>query len=233
MQPFKKDKLWILCQDELKPAISGDWFEQAFWLNQGRLLGANSGRGSAWVIKSEYGKWVLRHYYRGGMYAKLNRDQYLWTGLHNTRAIKEFRLLQQLQEMGLPSPKPIAAQVNVNGLFYRNDLIMEHIKHQQTFAQFLSEGKDSGVWKNIGSMIKKYHQQGVYHADLNAHNILLAEQDTYLIDFDKGKIKPPKSSWQQANLNRLKRSIEKETEQSCEHELKAAWHDLLDAYHAG
>ncbi len=194
-------------------------------------MGANSGRGSAWIIKSEFGKWVLRHYFRGGMYARINQDKYLWAGLKNTRAIKEFRLLEHLQKLGLPSPKPMAAQVTVNGLFYRNDLIMEHIKHQQTFAQFLPQNDDLKIWGQVGAVIKKYHNNGIYHADLNAHNILLAEDQIHLIDFDKGKIKTQKSSWQQANINRLQRSIEKETGKRCDQELQPHWQQLMDAYH--
>ncbi len=208
------------------------WFEQSFWLNQGRLLGANSGRGSAWVIKSEFGKWILRHYFRGGLYAKISQDRYLWTGIQNTRAIQEYKLLQHLHQLGLPCPKPVAAQVTKKGIFYRNDLIMEHIKHDQTFAQLLIEiNDDKAIWSRIGQVIKQFHNQGIYHADLNANNILLSGDDVFLIDFDKGRIRPPQSSWQLSNLNRLKRSIEKESTQSCEQELKKHWQELMNAYH--
>ncbi len=212
--------------------IEKAWFEQAFWLNQGRLLGANSGRGSAWIIKSELGKWVLRHYFRGGLYAKISKDSYLWTGINKTRAVKEFKLLLHLQVLDLPSPRPVAAKVIKRGLFYRNDLIMEHIKHDQTFAQYLTEiNDDNNIWVRIGAVIKKFHNQGIYHADLNANNILLAGDEVYLIDFDKGKIRTPRSAWQQSNLNRLKRSIEKESGKSCDHDLKENWQQLLNAYH--
>ncbi len=233
MQPIKKNNHWLLCQEDIKSSTEIAWFEQSFWLNQGRLLGANSGRGSAWIIKSEFGKWVLRHYFRGGLYAKLiSKDSYLWTGIENTRAIKEFKLLQHLQDMHLPCPKPVAAKVTRKGLFYRNDLIMEHIKHEHTFTQYLTEiNDDNGIWGRIGAVIKKFHNQGIYHADLNANNILLAGDDVFLIDFDKGKVRTPKTAWQQANLNRLKRSIEKETGKSCDHDLKDNWQQLLNAYH--
>lgn len=203
-------------------------------MNQGRLLGANSGRGSAWVIKSEWGKWVLRHYFRGGLYAKLNKDSYFWTGLKNTRAFREFELLNKIQQMGLPSAKPIAAMVIKKGLFYHNDLIMEHIQHDQTFAQAITNQQivDLSGWYNIGHTIAQFHHNGIYHSDLNSHNILLSGDKVYVIDFDKGAIKSKKNAWPQENMNRLKRSIEKVSNQSCEHALLKEWQSLLDGYHA-
>ena len=41
-------------------------------------------------------------------------------------------------------------------------------------------------------------------------NVLLDEEGAlYLIDFDRGERRKPASGWQQANLARLKRSLEK------------------------
>ncbi len=234
----------IITSPELKSDIDPQWFEQDYWVNQGRLLGANSGRGSTWVIKSEWGKWVLRHYFRGGLYAKLNRDRYFWTGLKNSRAYQEYQLLDEIQQLGLPSPKPIAALIAQHGLFYRNDLIMEHIQHQMTFAQgiktlqFKNEPPchmnqlDLKNWYQIGHTIAQYHHNGIYHSDLNAHNILLNHDQVFIIDFDKGAIKPPNKHWQTNNISRLKRSIEKLSQKSCDDQLSEQWQILLDGYHA-
>ncbi len=183
------------------------------------------------MVKSEWGKWVLRHYLRGGFYAKINRDHYFWTGLSNTRAFKEFELLETIQSLGLPSPKPIAAWVVKKGLFYQNDLIMENINHEQTFAQALSDSLSQDIWFKIGLVIPEYHANGIYHSDLNAHNILLMKEQVYLIDFDKGEQRKINKNWQTKNLLRLKRSIEKVTQESCDHLLKKQWHALLEGYH--
>ncbi len=200
-------------------------------MNQGRLLGASSGRGAAWIIKSEWGKWILRHYFRGGLYAKLNQDQYLWTGIKHTRAYREFQLLAEIQALGLPSPQPMAARVVKKGLFYRNDLIMSYIPHKHTLAQILADDDlPLDQWQHIGQLIAQYHQQGIYHSDLNAHNILMDGEKIHLIDFDKGMQKSPHSSWQQSNLQRLQRSIEKVSGQSSEKALSAAWQALLKGY---
>lgn len=231
MKPFKKNNQWLICQPELESDIENQWFDQKHWLNQGRLLGANSGRGSAWIIKSEHGKWVLRHYFRGGLYAKVSKDMYLWTGIDNCRAIKEFQLLQQLQAWQLPAPIPVAARVSKHGLFYRNDLIMVQLQHQQTFGQSLAAKEQKiELWKTIGTTIAQFHNRGIFHSDLNANNILINEALVYLIDFDKSDIRKIKPTWQQSNINRLKRSIEKITQQSCQTELKALWDGLYTAW---
>jgi 3-deoxy-D-manno-octulosonic acid kinase len=235
LQIKQKKNQWTIATADIAEHLDSDWFNQQYWINQGRLLGANSGRGTAWTIKSEWGKWVLRHYLRGGLYAKLSKDHYLWTGINNTRAFKEFKLLNELQELHLPAPKPIAALVQKKGLFYQNDLIMEHIVHDHTFADLLTEESALSYWVLVGKTIAQFHQAGVYHSDLNAHNILLKvageDSQAYLIDFDKGLLRTPQNSWQQNNLERLKRSIEKVSQQSCDKALKVHWQALMDAYH--
>src|SRR4029453_11025308 len=62
------------------------------------------------------GRWVLRHYRRGGLIAKLSQDSYLWTGAARTRSFAEWRLLAELRRRGLRVPAPIAARY-VRGLF--------------------------------------------------------------------------------------------------------------------
>jgi 3-deoxy-D-manno-octulosonic acid kinase len=56
-----------------------------------------------------------------------------------------------------------------------------------------------------------FHREGVHHADLNAHNILIEQAvapRVYLLDLDRGRIEP-RGSWEQDVLARLRRSLEK------------------------
>lgn len=231
MHITREKNQWLIASDNIKEEVTAQWFQQEYWLNQGRLLGASSGRGSAWVIKSEWGKWILRHYYRGGLYANFIKDSYLWAGLARTRVYQEFKLLEKIHDLGLPSPKPIAALIQKKGLYYKNDLIMQHIDHQKTMAKSLIENDlPLNLWQQIGRTISQYHHNGIYHSDLNAHNILLSSDQVFIIDFDKGCIKNINSKWQQKNMIRLKRSIEKITQKSCDHTLKPQWQALMDAY---
>lgn len=215
----------------LQSHVDHQWFRSDYWRQQDRLIGSYSGRGSVWIINSDHGKWILKHYFRGGLYAKINQDKYLWSGINDTRAVREFKLLEYMQSKHLPAPKPIAARVVKSGLFYANDLITEYIEHQTTFAQLLIENQtEPKLWAQIGAVVAQFHKQRIYHPDLNTHNLLINHDQVYLIDFDKGEIKNHSSHWPEANIARLKRSIEKETGHSCDRTFAEHWLALTTAY---
>lgn len=221
---------WILTNQAYKSKIDCEWFSDTYWLNQGRLLGASSGRGSAWMIKSDEEKMMLRHYYRGGIPAKFNKDKYLWTGLNKSRSFREYHLLAQMFENGLPVPEPIAAQTCKVGLFYQANILIKYIPHQSTFAEILNQDSETQTWHKVGETIALFHNQGINHADLNANNILIDENKVYLIDFDNSGQQTAKQSWQQNNIKRLKRSIDKLTSPSFANANTSKWQQLLDSY---
>jgi 3-deoxy-D-manno-octulosonic acid kinase len=100
----------------------------------------------------------------------------------------------------------------INALVYRGDLISEKIPASQTLAEIASiKALSHKTWSKVGYVIAQFHDNNVYHADLNAHNILLVpDGSVYLIDFDKSGINPRfRFNWARSNLNRLKRSLHK------------------------
>ena len=152
---------------------------------------------------------VLKHYYRGGAVASILKDRYLGFSVIKSRAFREFRLLKKMHELGLPVPMAVAAHVDKGRLWYRADLITEELKQTETLADVLTDKALAGdTWQEIGCCIKRFHRHDVYHADLNARNILLTGSiEIYLIDFDNSYIRLGGSSWKMANLSRLKRSL--------------------------
>jgi 3-deoxy-D-manno-octulosonic acid kinase len=156
-------------------------------------------------------RWVLRHYRRGGLIAKLSQDSYLWSGAARTRSFAEWRLLAELRRRGLPVPAPIAARYVRGWLTYRADLITELLPGTRTLADAIT-GRDlpESDWRAVGKTIGAFHREGVHHADLNANNILLGEgpAEVYVLDFDRGRIEA-RGAWEQAVLARLRRSLEK------------------------
>jgi 3-deoxy-D-manno-octulosonic acid kinase len=80
----------------------------------------------------------------------------------------------------------------------------------QSLAALLDLGhQEEPVWEAIGRVLRRFHDEGVDHADLNAHNILLNNRgEVFVVDFDRGEIRI-KGSWQETNLNRLERSLRK------------------------
>jgi 3-deoxy-D-manno-octulosonic acid kinase len=220
--------------DQLEDA-DADLFEVQALAAAGRLRGTAQGRGTTHFVDIDGQPCVLRHYRRGGLVARLLGDRYLRTSLTETRAWREWHLLAELIEQGLPVPKPVAARVVTVGPFYRADLITQQLLDTRSLAQSLQQtALSEAQWRAIGATIRRFHDAGVYHADLNAHNILLDEKrsdksgQVYVIDFDRGEKRCPSPGWQQANLARLRRSLDKlGAQQKTFHFDEAAWAALL------
>ncbi len=211
-------------------------FDPGILQTRGVLTGSAPGRGTTWFFTHHGQPLVLRHYRRGGLIARLLQDCYVWTGLARTRAWREFNLLTHMVSAGLPVPPPVAVRVKRAGVCYRADLITRRILFTTPLAAALStRGLDMSRWRTLGILLRKFHDAGVYHADLNAHNILLGKDNTvYLADFDKGELRPPAARWQQETLARLRRSLRKlQTAQQDFHYSEADWTALLDAYADG
>jgi len=105
-----------------------------------------------------------------------------------------------------------------------------------------------GEWIEVGRTLRRFHDAGVDHADLHAHNILFgpvelragaqesspdanvgvdAVSAVWLIDFDRGVLRAP-GRWREANLRRLARSVEKVAGGGD----PSGWSALLDGYRA-
>lgn len=216
--------------------LSGDFagiFEVEQLRSDDLLDYAVSGRGLTYFFRWSGDQLVLKHYRRGGLIAKCLSDQYIRTGLRSSRPWKEWFLLNKLIQLALPVPIPVAVRVQNSGLFYRADIITKSILNASPLSTWLSNSMaDSTPWEAIGKIIMNFHRAGVYHADLNANNILIDNQQmVYLIDFDKARIRRPKVSWQQKNLQRLQRSLLKLQSQSESFNFSGqAWDELLAGY---
>lgn len=194
---------------------------------------AVGGRGAAWIVPARdgEGEWVLRHYRRGGLAARFSDDFYLWPGLTLTRPWREWQLLAELHALGLPVPRPVAARVTRAFLGYRGDLITRRIPAARSLAELIRTGAVP-PWPEIGVCIHRFHSAGVWHADLNAHNVLVdRDGSVWLIDFDRGERRRPGPGWQQANLERLQRSLRKLGLEGGK--LQVAWGGLLGGYSKG
>jgi len=187
-----------------------EWFEPRYWRERDRICGTAPGRGSATFVQADNATWVLRHYHRGGFMARFIDDFYVWHGLNASRAFHEWRLLAELFATGLPVPRPIAARVYRRGVYYTADILTVYIENTRSIDAMLHAGEDLGDrWQSIGQTIRRFHDHGVRHSDLNVRNILLDDSDrVFLVDFDKGRVRGP-GSWKAANLKRLQRSLRK------------------------
>jgi 3-deoxy-D-manno-octulosonic acid kinase len=217
--------------------VDARWFELAWWQAQGRLRTRAGGRGSVGFIDSPAGALVLRHFRRGGLLARLRGDRYLWLGAARSRGFREFALLQWLRAHDLPVPEPLAARcVRVGWFGARTDLLSVELPAAQTLAERLRAGVlSSADCVAVGALLARFHRAGVYHADLNAHNILWSGASLYLIDFDRGRVRRPARHWQRSNLARLQRSLRKVAPAFTadrERFLRDCWQPLLQGYAA-
>ncbi|MFB3077116.1 MAG: 3-deoxy-D-manno-octulosonic acid kinase, partial [Lysobacterales bacterium] len=147
----------------------------------------------------------------GGWAAHLSRDRYVYTGLDRSRPIAEFHMLNKLYKLGLPVPRPLAAQCARAGLFYSGDLMTRRLPDVVPLADLPdTQHNDPAMWIATGACIRQFHDRGLVHADLNARNILVgSESAVYLIDFDRAQIRQGAWNLFEANLRRLQRSLRK------------------------
>jgi 3-deoxy-D-manno-octulosonic acid kinase len=207
---------------------------------------AKTGIGRARVFYFSYDDkpLVLKHYYRGGLVASFLKDRYLGFNLEKTRAFKEWRLLKAMYALGLPVPQAAAAHVKKGLLSYTADLVTVEISGAQTLADILAKKSiTADQWKKIGECIASFHRHDVYHADLNARNILFSgasqhpatdHDEIYLIDFDNSYFCPTGHDWKRENLARLKRSLRKFKRNNEGFNFEEAdWSALLAGYKGG
>lgn len=218
-------------------------FNSDYLLREQKVYKQAMGRGCTYFFKHEQQDCVLKHYWRGGLVAKVNADFYFWNPfqnkhhqLHQTRAYQEFTLLTSLTELKLPVPVPIAASISFSIFGYRADIITKTLVDTHSLVQSLSQNIADNIWFDIGITIAKFHQHNVYHDDLNANNILIDDNHKiFIIDFDKGKVVDDKTitsnEWKQQNLERLLRSLNKEKKKN-DHLCftQENWQKLLKGY---
>lgn len=231
-QPLAVPKVQPAGLDWLNPALAArvpaEWARPAFWQQAQAVVGHSSGRHTVYFVNAavaaggEPGQqsgavhWVLRHYYRGGLVGKLNRDWFWPVPVARSRAMAEFQLLLWMAAQGLPVPVPVAARYQRRGWFgYSADILLERVAGSEDLFQYLQrQPLPAAQWQQLGQLIARLQQAGVYHSDLNCHNILICGgEDFVLIDFDKCWRRAG-TDWQQQPLLRLRRSFAKEQQKA-------------------
>jgi len=204
------------------------------WLHQeGYVTGTPSGgRGNTFFLDVEGSALVLREYLRGGLVQHINPRLYCWRGLQHTRAFRELHMLSYCAAKGLPASLGYACKVERRGLFYTAWLIT-HKLQGSTMADVLGT-HDTRLadrdWQNVGKTIARFHNEGVWHADLNAHNILMDGDVVSLIDFDRARTVAPNSPKMKTNISRLHRSLLKEAGKGGYDFNSQGWATLVQAY---
>lgn len=165
------------------------------------------GRGGASVFEFSGGRGVTRRCRRGGLARYWSRDAYFAVN----RPFREWRVHTYLYESGFPVPEPLGVCWRRTGFWYRGAIATRHVEAIDlgAFAASMEVNRDA-VLRRVGETIRRMHDLGVYHADLQIHNVLIAGDAIYLIDFDNARRGGPVSKVRRLqNLLRLRRSFDK------------------------
>jgi hypothetical protein len=137
-----------------------------------------------------------------------------------TRPFRELRMTAALHAAGLPVPAPVAARYVRAGLPSVPDFLHRAHCGVRTLSAALAEWP-AAVWTTVGQCVRRLHAAGAWHADLNAHNILVALPPAdaaagsaplvHVIDWDRGQLhaQPLAARAARGNLLRLQRSLQK------------------------
>lgn len=165
--------------------------------------GARGGRGG--IVRS--GGMVARHCRRGGLVRFLLRDRYL-----GNRPRREFEIHRRAWAAGLPVPEPLGVCWERRGLFCRGALATRALDAVELLDALREDpGRAADFLAAGGRAVRRMHEAGIWHADLQARNVLVNGDTAYLIDFDRGRRLPApgRHCWRAMNLYRFRRSLEK------------------------
>lgn len=142
------------------------------------------------------GRWVVRHYHRGGAVGPLLGDRYLRLG--TPRPVRELRLGWALEERGLPTTDHVGAAVYPAGPWYRGDLVTRYVPGAHDLAAVLFPGRatdetdPAAAMEVTGRLFRTLHEGGVIHPDLNLKNILIVgagpSPQTRVLDLDGARL---------------------------------------------
>ncbi len=224
----------ILQRQDIRQALEPEQFRPGYWQGTHAIQSHFGGRGDNFLVEVEGTRVVLRQYRRGGFVGKLLSDQYLWLGLRSCRPWREWLVLEQARAAGLPVPEPIAACACRSFFWYRAALMTAYLEDTEMLTRRLErEALDPGLWRSLGQLIKRMHDQGIRHADLTSDNVLIDSANRfYLIDFDQARIMKRLDDWQWQPLYRFQRSMVKRNRNRPLHYGDSEWQAFMDGYQA-
>lgn len=183
-----------------------DCVKDALLFGKGTRPENGGGRGTVHRFSLPDGSGIVREFRRGGLLRFFNRDAYV-----TNRPLAELHIVDYLWRKGFPVAEPLGVcWWRRWGLLHGR--IATKVLDARHLQDYLLASKEpvSGVLQRVGEIICWMHDLGVFHADLQVRNILIAAEMPYIIDFDKARRRPSlSSSARAANLFRLRRSFEK------------------------
>ncbi len=184
-----------------------------------------TGRGNMRMLGDDM---IVRELVHGGFFGNITGRRFLGT----SRSIRELKISNYLIENGIRTPEIPAVRFVRSGIFYSIDIVTRLVPNSIDLLTWLENfrlGQKGEVlrfaqnnWQDnlfttifheTGSLVRRMHDLGVWHADLHLKNILLDEHlNPWILDLDKAWRLPVLPGYlRQMNLKRFFRSCRKWT----------------------
>jgi len=175
-----------------------------------------SGRGATWsIVLDGGGRAVLRWYRRGGLLRHVVRDRYFgW----RPRPLLELELTDAARGRGIDVPEVLGVRVDRAVGGYRGAIVTREIAAAETLGtaverQPAADERDAIVTA-VARVVRRMHDRGLHHRDLNVGNILLSRNGgtlvAHVIDLDRAHLGGSVSAAARTRaLRRLARSLAK------------------------
>ena len=183
-----------------------------------RTAGAGAGnRRSGFALEIPGGPSLFaRRARRGGFMRFILSD--LYAGLH-PRPLRELAVAAEARRRGIAVAEPIGAMIQwVAPAVYRG-VFLTRLMSGMTLWEFLCADDDEVVRAHVLAQTRReidtMHQAGLFHADLNLHNLFITNSGedfaAVILDLDKAKLvaTPIPAAMRQRNFERLARSARK------------------------
>ena len=153
---------------------------------------------------------------RGGLIASILSDVYVGIA---PRPLNELAVTVEAMKRGIPVAEPMGAMIEwIGPALYRGFFLTRAVRGM-TLWQFVKTDDDPTVRNHVlaqaRAAIDAMQAKGLFHADLNLHNLLVTQaRDSFtviIIDLDKARLfdAPLSAAMRRANAARLLRSARK------------------------
>ena len=196
--------------------------EQGFRADGGEAAAASdlAGRRPLGELRAGGARLVVRSFQHGGLLRRLLGRRFA----DPERPFRELVLSARLAELGIETPPVVAARARRATLGgYALDVVTLRVEGAQDLAEWLEalrEGRASAAARRaipraVGAFVGRFHAAGLWHADLNPRNLLLAgdalergQAGVLVLDLDRSVLAPPlTAARRRANLARLLRAV--------------------------
>lgn len=164
------------------------------------------GRAAVFRFPCGAGYAVVRHYRRGGLAAHVLPP----TRFLANRPKQEFDAHRAAEESGLPVPRLLGVVWRTRGPFFSGGIATEALDAPTLQDALPNAPAPEETLAGVGALVRRMHDAGIVHADLQIRNILISASGPVLLDFDKARVgRVPGRIGRARNVYRLRRSLEK------------------------